>query len=163
MKGILNYVVEWDAGYGETLAALLEKQCKNALPPEGGFASHMIVTRKKVSISEVIALWMSYPGVPESIKNSSLFISLLSITSLALLSPWQLKSIPDSAGEILKCFEMRGFHRNLSKKQVYFVFKDARLAQEGLEFLLQRRLIELDGDDFRLLEVPLSNIKIRFE
>ena len=158
----LNFVVEWDGAEHETLANLLEKKVEHVRPASNALASHFISLRKKSEISQVIALWMGYPGIPESLRNHPVFIAFLAATSLALISPRDFKIVPDSAGEVLKAFEMRGFHRVVSKRRLYELIDDARVVQDGVQFLLDKKLVAVDGDDYRLLETPLTNVKIKF-
>lgn len=162
MSHPLNFLVEWDGAEHETLANLLEKKVEHASPVSNALASHFISIRKKSEIVQVIALWMGYPGVPESLRNHPVFIAFLAATSLALISPRDFKIVPDGAGEVLKVFEMKGFHRVVSKRRLYEVIGDAKIAQDGIQFLLDKKLVALDGEDYRLLETPLTNVKIKF-
>lgn len=163
-KHMYDFQVDWDGKSEENLSLLLDKTQVNT-QHDGGASlnAHLITVRKSSSIADVIALWMGYPGVPESVKSSPLFLSLLSIVSLALLSPRSLKLLPDSAGEILQLFEKRGFFRVLTRKRVFELLGSAKIASDGISFLLERRLVEeVDDGVYKLLEVPLNNVKIGF-
>ncbi|WGZ94813.1 MAG: hypothetical protein QJT81_02125 [Candidatus Thiothrix putei] len=126
------------------------------------FASRSI--RKSSSVSEVIALWMGYPGVPDSLKSNPIFIGVLSITTLALLSPRSLKIIPDSAGEILNIFQNKGFYRVISKSKLLEIIDDPLIVEQGIQFLINRKLVDIvDEDSYKLLEIPLTNLRIKFD
>ncbi|MFI3218216.1 MAG: hypothetical protein QX189_03760 [Methylococcales bacterium] len=158
----LDFTVEWDGKETESLIELLEKKQQHIMPQAGALNSHLIATRKSTSIAEVIALWSGYPQFPENIRNNPVFLTVLALTSLALISPRSLKIVPDSAAEILKVFETKGFYRFINKKKLIEAVGDEQVVEDGLMFLLARRLIEADGEKFRLLEVPLTNVKIGF-
>lgn len=159
---LLNFTVEWDGAEQESLAALLDKSMRHRKQEAGALSSHLISIRKKAAITEVISLWLGYAGAPQVIRESPTCFGIIVATSLALISPRSFKLIPDSAGEVLKAFEMKGFYRILSKKKMHELVGNAKVAQEGIQFMIEHKLIVPEGEDFRLLEVPLSNVKITF-
>ncbi|GAA4255374.1 hypothetical protein GBZ26_03510 [Azospirillum formosense] len=159
---MINYSIEWEGSEAETLIDILEKRIKHEPPPGGSLAKHMVFFPKKSSFIEALSLWMSYPGVPDSLRQNPAFVTLLSVLTLALLSPRHLTLIPDSAGEVLKIFEVKGFHRVMSKKKLYEYMKDHKAAIEGINFLIERKMIEEREENYKLLATPLSNIKISF-
>lgn len=159
---LFDFIVEWEGEKDESLEKLLEKKQQHVRANSEGLNQHLISTAKKSSISEVIALWVGYNGVPTSLQQNPLFASVLAVTSLALLSPRSLKLIPDSAGEVLTIFELKGFYRTLSKKKLAKFLGDKDIAEEGIKMLLDLKLIGKDDNGYRLLEVPLSNTKVIF-
>lgn len=160
---MINFKIEWDGAENENLADLLTKTQLSKKPQTDALNSHLIATRKSSSISEVIALWMGFNGIPEALKSSSIFISVLSITTLALLSPSSLSLIPDSAGTMLDIFDDNGWDRIISKNKLIKILGDKKIAEEGIEFLFDKKLIEIvDTNNYRLLEVPLLNVRISF-
>ncbi len=161
---MIDCVIEWDGAESENLSDLLTKAQLNAKSQADALNSHLIATRKSSSISEVIALWMGFNDVPEILKSSSIFISVLSVTTLALLSPSSLSLIPDSAGTVLDIFEDNGWDRVISKNRLIKVIGDKRIIDEGIKFLFEKKLIEIvDANTYRLLEVPLANVHISFK
>lgn len=159
----LDFTIEWDGQETERLIELLEKKQQHLMPQAGALNSHLIATKKSTSIAEVIALWTGYHDFPDSLKNNPIFLTFLALTSLALISPRSLKIVPDSAADILKIFEIKGFYRVINKKKLIDAIGNEQTVEEGLTFLLARKLIEADGEKYRLLEVPLTNVKIGFK
>lgn len=161
---MIDFNIEWDGAENESLSDLLTKTQLSAKPQADSLNSHLIATRKSSSISEVIALWMGFNGVPETLKSSSIFILVLSVTTLALLSPSSLSLIPNSAGEILDIFDDSGWDRVISKSKLIKVIGDKQVVEEGIKFLFEKKLIEIvDANTYRLLEVPLANVRISFK
>ncbi|MCW2244778.1 hypothetical protein M2352_000369 [Azospirillum fermentarium] len=154
--------MEWIGSSEESLPDILEKKIRHDLPTGGALHSHLVSTPKKSSFIEVLSLWMGYSGVPDTIRDSPAFITFLSVITLALLSPRHFKLVPDSAGEVLDVFEMKGFDRILSKKKLHEYIKDYKVVMDGIQFLIDRKMIEPHGENYRLLVTPLTNIKIKF-
>lgn len=156
---MFDYTVEWLGADAENLGGLLDKSLVHSTPDQEALNAHLISVKKTAKISEVIALWMGSFGVPQSLKDSLLFQSALAVTCLMLLSPRSVSLIPNSAGQILQAFEKKGFHRILNKKKFFEMLGDARVAEDGLQFLLEKNMIELvDEFSYKLKIVPLTNI-----
>lgn len=159
---MFNYSIEWDGAESENLTDIIEKKIKHDIGASGSLASNMVLIRKKSSLVEALSLWMGYPGVPDSIKENPAFLTFLSVLTIALLSPAHLKLIPDSAGDVLNVFKMKGFHRIVSKVEFYKYIKDSKAASDGIDFLVERKMIEENDGNYKLLVTPLSNINISF-
>jgi hypothetical protein len=159
----MDFIIEWNGAPSEQLALLLEKSQQNSGTPTGTLNAHLITTRKTISFTELFAIWMGYPGVPESIKNNPAFNLLLGVVTIALISPRALRLVPDDAASVLGAFEIKDFYRTITLNSIIATVGDEETAKEGIRFLLDRKLIESLGDDeYRLLEVPLNNVKLEF-
>ena len=159
----MDFMVEWDGLPNEQLALLLEKKQENAQVPIGALNAHLVTTRKTTYFTELFAIWMGYPGLPESIKENPAFNLLLGVITIGLISPRALRLVPDDAASVLRAFEVKNFYRTISRNSIAAVIGNEDVAKDGIKFLLERKLIESVGDDeYKLLEVPLSNVRLSF-
>lgn len=153
--------VEWEGSASERLENLLSKTAVHHGPSRDALNSHLISTRNRARLSETLSLIAGYAGLPTALQTSPTFLGFLSIAAIALLSPRDLRFIPDSAGEILRIFELRGFYRVVSGKALATLLGDSKVADDGIRFLLDSKLVERMSDDtYRLLEVPLTNVRV---
>lgn len=159
----MDFLVEWDGPKDERLEELLVKTAIHQSPSRLALNSHLISVRNKAKLSETLGLLIGFPGLPSSLQTSPVFLSFLSVAIVGLLSPRDFILIPDSAGDILKIFQMRGFHRTISSRALGVLLGDSKIAEEGISFLVRHQLVErAEEGTYRLLEVPLSNVKVHW-